>query len=247
MLDSNTLYITGAGVSAESGIPTFRGADGYWTVGSKHYTPQQMATRQMYQQYPIAFLSWYFHRFISYRHHKPNAVHQFLVNKPLITQNIDTLDAKAGHKHYLPIHGRIDEVTQFAPIDAMPEIITAPWDLIDESKLEESLREVFKIPQNNQPQLQYSLKPRVLLFDEYYTELYQLSAAQELLWQAKHMVFMGTSFSVGFTQMAIDIARQQAIPITVVDPQPVQVDYANVRYEIMTANDYVQRFNTQTV
>jgi NAD-dependent deacetylase len=40
----STLYITGAGVSAESGIPTFRGKDGYWTIGSKNYTPQEMAT-----------------------------------------------------------------------------------------------------------------------------------------------------------------------------------------------------------
>ena len=39
------LYITGAGVSASSGIPTFRGNDGFWTVGSVNYTPQEMATR----------------------------------------------------------------------------------------------------------------------------------------------------------------------------------------------------------
>ena len=39
---NNLLYITGAGVSAESGIPTFRGNDGLWTVGSINYTPQEM-------------------------------------------------------------------------------------------------------------------------------------------------------------------------------------------------------------
>ena len=71
----NTLYITGAGVSAESGIPTFRGRDGYWTIGSENYTPQEMATRQMYINNPIEFLSWYYHRFATYRHHGPNAVH----------------------------------------------------------------------------------------------------------------------------------------------------------------------------
>ena len=41
----NTLYITGAGVSAASGIPTFSGEDGFWTIGSKNYTPMEMATR----------------------------------------------------------------------------------------------------------------------------------------------------------------------------------------------------------
>ena len=44
---SGELFITGAGVSASSGIPTFRGNDGFWTVGSKNYTPQEMATRMM--------------------------------------------------------------------------------------------------------------------------------------------------------------------------------------------------------
>ena len=46
----NTLFITGAGVSSESGIPTFRGKDGFWTIGSENYTPQEMATREMYMK-----------------------------------------------------------------------------------------------------------------------------------------------------------------------------------------------------
>ena len=62
---NDLLYITGAGVSAESGIPTFRGADGFWTVGSINYTPQEMATRNMYENNPEEFLLWYFKRFIS--------------------------------------------------------------------------------------------------------------------------------------------------------------------------------------
>jgi len=53
---NNLLYITGAGVSAESGIPTFRGNDGLWTVGSINYTPQEMATRKMYENNPGEFL-----------------------------------------------------------------------------------------------------------------------------------------------------------------------------------------------
>ena len=40
--------LTGAGISAESGIPTFRGPEGYWTVGSKVYHPQEMATFHMF-------------------------------------------------------------------------------------------------------------------------------------------------------------------------------------------------------
>ena len=58
------LYITGAGVSSESGIPTFRGEDGFWTIGSKNYTPQEMATRYMYENNPAEFLVWYYKRFV---------------------------------------------------------------------------------------------------------------------------------------------------------------------------------------
>ena len=99
----NTLYITGAGVSAESGIPTFRGEDGFWTIGSNNYTPQEMATRRMYQQQPEQFLRWYYHRFVDYRHHGPNAVHYWLADKNLITQNVDGLDGKAGNRDYIPL------------------------------------------------------------------------------------------------------------------------------------------------
>ena len=110
-MKDNTPYITGAGVSAESGIPTFRGTDGLWTVGSQNYTPQEMATRQMYLSHPDEFLLWYFRRFASYRHIKPNAVHHWLADKRLVTQNIDGLDGKAGNAAYVPIHGRLDKVT----------------------------------------------------------------------------------------------------------------------------------------
>ena len=48
--------LTGAGISAESGIPTFRGAEGYWVVGSKNYMPQEMATHAMFEAAPYAFL-----------------------------------------------------------------------------------------------------------------------------------------------------------------------------------------------
>ena len=99
---NNTLYITGAGVSAASGIPTFRGRDGFWTIGSVNYTPQEMATRHMYQTQPIEFLSWYYHRFATYRNHGPNEVHQWLADKNLITQNIDGLDGKAGNGEPAP-------------------------------------------------------------------------------------------------------------------------------------------------
>ena len=236
----NTLYITGAGVSAASGIPTFRGEDGFWTIGSKNYTPMEMATRAMYENNPSEFLAWYYHRFATYRHHGPNEVHSWLSDKNLITQNIDGLDSKAGNKNYIAIHGRLDQMTVFhhQGDDVTPQATL--WNNVDESNLHRSLLELFNI-ENNQPKLNYSLKPFVLLFDEYYTELYRITEAQQRMMNADQMVFMGTSFSVNITQMALEIARNFAIPIEVVDPEPAHILHSNVSYQKMTALEYIQQ------
>ncbi|MCK8125327.1 Sir2 family NAD-dependent protein deacetylase [Pseudoalteromonas sp. SIMBA_153] len=236
----NTLYITGAGVSAASGIPTFRGEDGFWTIGSKNYTPMEMATRAMYENNPSEFLAWYYHRFATYRHHGPNEVHHWLSDKNLITQNIDGLDGKAGNKDYIAIHGRLDQMTLFhhQGDDVTPQATL--WSNVDESNLHRSLLELFNI-ENHQPKLNHSLKPFVLLFDEYYTELYRISEAQSRMLTADKMVFMGTSFSVNITQMALEIARNYAIPIEIVDPEPTHVLHSNVSYKKMTALEYIQQ------
>ena len=236
----NTLYITGAGVSAASGIPTFRGEDGFWTIGSKNYTPMEMATRAMYENNPSEFLAWYYHRFATYRHHGPNEVHHWLSDKNLITQNIDGLDGKAGNKDYIAIHGRLDQMTLFhhQGDDVTPQATL--WSNVDESNLHRSLLELFNI-ENHQPKLNHSLKPFVLLFDEYYTELYRITEAQQRIINADKMVFMGTSFSVNITQMALEIARNYAIPIEIVDPEPTHVLHSNVSYKKMTALEYIQQ------
>lgn len=233
-----TLYITGAGVSAESGIPTFRGEDGFWTIGSRYYTPQEMATRKMYQQNPVQFLSWYYQRFATYRHHGPNDVHHWLANKNLITQNIDGLDGKAGNKNYIAIHGRLDQMTLFHTQGDAVDTITTPWEEVDENNLQESLLEIFRI--GSQPQLNHSFKPYVLLFDEYYTELYRISEAQQRMIDAERIVFMGTSFSVNITNMALDVAIQMNKPVEIVDPNPVSIPYDNTIYHKMKASEYIQ-------
>ncbi|CAM3907341.1 SIR2 family NAD-dependent protein deacylase [Pseudoalteromonas maricaloris] len=238
-----TLYITGAGVSAESGIPTFRGEDGFWTIGSANYTPQEMATRAMYKSQPAEFLKWYYHRFVTYRNHGPNQVHQWLSDKNVITQNIDGLDGKAGNNHFIAIHGRVDQVTPFHTQGEPTECFTAPWDEVDESRLAESLLALFKIARRG-PEKGVSLKPYVLLFDEYYTDLYRISEAQSRMYAADRIVFMGTSFSVNITQMALEIARHKAIPIEVVDPNPAHLLYKQVSYHRMTAREYIASLPT---
>jgi NAD-dependent deacetylase len=246
---SNTLYITGAGVSADSGIPTFRGEDGFWTVGSKNYTPQQMATRQMYITKPDEFLLWYYKRFAKYRNLKPNSVHEWLSNKTLITQNIDGLDYKAGNKSFIPIHGSLNKVTIFETQECVTDLQEAPWDKVqaacktseDDNLLRKALLEAFKIStQTLTPQLHESLKPFVLLFDEYYTDLYRISEADKLFHSAKKFVFIGTSFNVNITEMALRAAVSRNCEIEVVDPEPVDLKISGVKYLKMTASDYIK-------
>lgn len=247
----NTLYITGAGVSAESGIPTFRGKDGFWTIGSRNYTPMQMATRKMYTENPAEFLAWYYHRFAIYRDHGPNDVHRWLADKNLITQNIDGLDGKAGNKNYIAIHGRLDQMTLFHEQGPVVEVYQTPWDEVaskaknqsneNAEDLKEILFKTFNInPKTEQPELDISFKPYVLLFDEYYTDLYRISEAQNRMLDAEKIVFMGTSFSVNITQMALETAMRYSIPIEVVDPDPVKLPYDEVKYHRMKASEYIQ-------
>ncbi|HEY6107157.1 MAG TPA: Sir2 family NAD-dependent protein deacetylase, partial [Anaeromyxobacteraceae bacterium] len=73
------LVLTGAGISAESGIPTFRGKEGYWVVGSRNYLPQEMATHDMFLRNPEESWRSYLYRFGVVRHAEPNAGHRALV------------------------------------------------------------------------------------------------------------------------------------------------------------------------
>ena len=244
------LYITGAGVSAKSGIPTFRGKDGFWTIGSVNYTPQEMATRAMYLTHPDEFLLWYFRRFASYRHIQPNNVHDWLAGKKLITQNIDGLDGKAGNADYIPIHGRLDKVTVLHSQGDEVDLIDAPWEKVvatcsnleNDAEVKAALLEAFKISKTTlAPAVEHSLKPFVLLFDEYYTELYRMSLAESWMREAEHFVFMGTSFSVNITNIALRYALASGAKIEVVDPEPVDLGFKGITYHQMTAQTYVSR------
>ena len=247
------LYITGAGVSASSGIPTFRGNDGFWTVGSVNYTPQEMATRSMYENNPADFLLWYFKRFASYRNVKPNAAHYWLADKKLITQNIDGLDGKAGNKDYISIHGRLDKVVCYK--NEMEEQVPfdANWNEIDlslnprDQVLKNQLLKKFKIKFYNDrfiPQEGISLKPYVLLFDEIYTDLYRISEAEHWMNDAKKIIFIGTSFSVNITSIALRIAISRGIEVEIVDPNPIKINYDKVNYHQMNAEEYCHSRNS---
>src|SRR4051812_14434272 len=69
------LVLTGAGISAESGIPTFRGEEGYWRIGSRNYFPEELATRSAFEQMPDEVWGWYLYRRSVCRAALPNSAH----------------------------------------------------------------------------------------------------------------------------------------------------------------------------
>src|SRR5438132_3566625 len=108
------LVITGAGVSAESGIPTFRGKDGYW----RNFDPAKLATLEAFARDPKRVWEWYRERRQRIRNAQPNAAHEAIVKLAqhadeflLVTQNVDDLHARAGMppEKMVQIHGDIFE------------------------------------------------------------------------------------------------------------------------------------------
>ena len=73
------LALTGAGVSAESGIPTFRGKEGYWTIGAHEYHPHELATHEAFAHMPWSVWAWYLYRRGVCQRAEPNAGHRALV------------------------------------------------------------------------------------------------------------------------------------------------------------------------
>ena len=106
------LVITGAGVSAESGIPTFRGKDGYW----RNLDPAKLATPEAFARDPKLVWDWYRERRQGICTARPNAAHEAITRLSifaqeflLVTQNVDDLHARAGlsSDKMVQIHGDI--------------------------------------------------------------------------------------------------------------------------------------------
>ncbi|MGQ0638818.1 MAG: SIR2 family NAD-dependent protein deacylase [Nitrososphaerota archaeon] len=103
------VFVTGAGISQESGIPTFRGNDGLW----KKYDPMQLATIDAFYQNPKLVWEWYEDRRKNILAAKPNAGHVAISELArykevwVLTQNIDGLHQRAGSQNVLELHGSI--------------------------------------------------------------------------------------------------------------------------------------------
>lgn len=101
----NVVALTGAGISAESGVPTFRGPGGLWN----NYRPEDLATPEAFHRDPLLVWQWYDWRRQLLLKAQPNAGHRALAAYPLtlITQNVDGLHQRAGSPCVIQLHGDI--------------------------------------------------------------------------------------------------------------------------------------------
>lgn len=131
--------LTGAGISADSGVPTFRGDDGLW----RNFRAEELATPEAFARDPRLVWEWYNWRRGIIASKKPNAGHHALVEMEkrcprftLITQNVDGFHGLAGSRNLIEMHGNIwkvrctrcgqTSINQEVPIQILPYCRQAP-------------------------------------------------------------------------------------------------------------------------
>ena len=104
------VVFTGAGVSAESGLATFRGVGGLWA----DFDPATLATPEAFAREPKRVWDWYVSRYVGVRDSEPNAAHRAIARLErsfpsllVVTQNIDRMHQRAGNSKVLELHGNI--------------------------------------------------------------------------------------------------------------------------------------------
>ena len=220
------LFVTGAGVSLASGIPTFRGKDP-GAIWAKDVT--ELGTARYFSQQPAGSWTWYLSRFEKVLAVEPNPGHRALVELErwqlarggkflVITQNVDPLHEKAGSKELLKVHGSADRVR----CSSMGCRLGAPSGSIPRAEIDLAAFLANPIDANVPvcPACGELLRQHVLWFDELYTghRDYQWSRVLEAASTAQLVVFVGTSLSVGVTQLVLEEARANRVPIFSIDP-----------------------------
>ena len=226
--NGRVVVLTGAGISAESGIPTFRGEEGFWVVGSRNYMPQEMATMEMFRRAPDEVWRWYLHRFGVVHGAQPNDGHHALVRLDralgdrfhLVTQNIDGLHLRAGATpaRTYAIHGEAAFVRCARECGAgklpMPAF---DWSLRTKNAAfsDEDRRTL------TCPRCRGWLRPHVLWFDEYYDEEnYRADSALAAASAADLLLVVGTTGATTLPMRIGMLAARTGRALINVDPYP---------------------------
>ena len=205
--------LTGAGVSAESGLPTFRGTDGLW----KGRDPTTLATPQAFARDPALVWEFYNWRRRLIREAQPNPAHVAIVELQnhvpqlsLITQNVDRLHHRAGSRDVIELHGNLHELRCTRCERLTDRAIDA-----DETEL----------PRCDCGAL---LRPNVVLFGE------QLppgiwERAEELVQEADTLLVVGTSSVVYPAASLAPLAKSHGADVIQINLEPTALtDYIDV-------------------
>lgn len=222
------LVLTGAGVSLASGIPTFRGSDAGAVWASN---VMARATLQHFLRDPADSWRWYRERRAGVLAARPNAAHHALadlerwhtsrgIGFQLITQNIDVLHEAAGMRSLIKVHGSIDRARCADP--RCPESAgTVPTASLDFAAFDTS-PDATQVPQCA---CGAPMRPHVLWFDEHYGSHpdYAWPAVLEACDTMRVAIAIGTSFSVGVTDLVAGEAARRGVPLFVIDPDGASI------------------------
>lgn len=201
------VVFTGAGISKESGLSTFRDSDGIWS----EYDPDIVATPQGFEANTEMSLQFYNKRRAELAKAIPNHAHYALANLEkthdvtIITQNVDDLHERAGSSNVIHLHGELHKVTSSCN--------RLNKDCIKELPLESPIRLGDLASDGSQ------LRPYVVMFGEYMSNM---SEAIEIVKTADIFLVIGTSLKVFPANQLVNYPHSE-IPKFVIDPDEVQV------------------------
>jgi NAD-dependent deacetylase len=200
--------LTGAGLSSDSGIPTFRDVDGFWTIGSENYAPEEMATYRMFHTKPLEVWKWYLYRKSICAKASPNRGHEAIRQLEelfgdrfrLISQNVDGLHLAAGNsvEKTFFIHGTLDRCR--CGKECSRELFPFPDFTLEKGEdLTCEQTEKLKCPKCNS-----FARPHVLWFDEFYDEeYYRRDSALHVSKETGLLLIVGTSGATTLPQLIV--------------------------------------------
>ena len=209
--------LTGAGVSAESGVPTFRDAQtGLWA----RFRPEDLATEEAFRRDPQRVWDWYAERRDKLRGVRPNAGHLALADfqrrhpgrLTLATQNVDGLHQQAGSPDVLALHGNIFEDRWLEPC----ALARRPQDACAVEQAEPG-----RPPRC--AQCGNLLRPGVVWFGEMLS-MHALAAAERAAERCAVMLVVGTAGAVYPAAGLAHQARAAGAQVVIVNPQPSELD-----------------------
>jgi NAD-dependent deacetylase len=203
------VVLSGAGMSAESGISTFRDAGGLWD----QYPVEQVATPEGYQRNPALVIRFYNERRKQLLDVKPNRGHELLAGMEkdyhvtVITQNVDNLHERAGSTHVIHLHGELTKVSSSS----------SPY---DPKYIKELEPEAYEVKVGDLAEDGSQLRPFIVWFGEAVPEI---ETAIPFVKEADICVIIGTSMNVYPAAGLLSYASHKA-EVWLIDPQEVRVN-----------------------